>query len=74
MVRPILVTGASGFLGSFVVAELYKAGLGPRVHLLLRSQPKVDSLLGLRFRDAGLDINEVKPRLHFADFIIMRLK
>lgn len=68
MLRPILITGATGFLGSHVVAELYKAGLGGRVHLLLRSEPKANSLLGLRFRDSGLSLNEIKDRLYYADF------
>ncbi len=67
MIRPILVTGATGFLGSHVVTELYKAGLGTRVHLMVRSNPKEDSLLGMRFRDAGLNLEDIKPRLHYAD-------
>ncbi|MEZ4814255.1 MAG: NAD-dependent epimerase/dehydratase family protein [Bdellovibrionota bacterium] len=67
MVRPILVTGATGFLGSHVVSELYKSGLGSRVHLMLRSDPREDSLLGLHFKEKGLDLKDIKPRLHFAD-------
>lgn len=68
MLRPVLITGATGFLGSHVVSELYRMGLGSRVHLLLRSEPKEDSLLGLHFRDKGLNLADLKERLYFADF------
>jgi nucleoside-diphosphate-sugar epimerase len=65
--KPILVTGASGFLGSHVVTEIYKAGFGGRVHIMLRSSPDENSLLALHFRDNKLDVGELKPRTHFVD-------
>lgn len=68
MTKPILLSGASGFLGSRVVTDLFARELGERIHLLMRSQPGPDSLLGLRFRDKGFDIKLLEGRIHFADF------
>ena len=67
MIRPILLTGASGFVGSEVLCSLYRMGLGGRVHLFLRKHPDEKSLIFLRFRDAKLNINELTDRTHLVD-------
>lgn len=67
MIRPILLTGASGFVGSEVLCSLYRMGLGGRVHLFLRKHPDDKSLISLRFRDAKLNTNELTDRTHLVD-------
>lgn len=67
MIRPILLTGASGFVGSEVLCELYRMGLGGRVHLFLRKHPDEKSLISLRFRDANIKTDELTIRTHLVD-------
>jgi nucleoside-diphosphate-sugar epimerase len=50
----IVVTGASGFIGSDVVARLLKEVPAERLVLLGRSVPKEDSLFSLRMGEHGL--------------------
>ncbi|MEI7441286.1 MAG: NAD-dependent epimerase/dehydratase family protein, partial [bacterium] len=67
MIRPILLTGASGFVGSEVLCELYRMGLGGRIHLFLRKHPDEKSLISLRFRDAKIKTDELAARTHLVD-------
>ena len=67
MIRPILLTGASGFVGSEVLCSLYRMGLGGRIHLMLRKHPDAKSLISLRFRDANLNTKELLDRTHLVD-------
>ena len=64
---PILITGASGFLGSQVVTELCRKGYCGRLHLMLRKQATSEGALGHRFRDARIGLDEIHPRTHLVD-------
>ncbi len=64
---PILVTGATGFLGSHVLTELIKEGLLEDTHVVMRSAPRKESVLGCRFRDAEISLDSIQSNTHFVD-------
>jgi nucleoside-diphosphate-sugar epimerase len=53
--KSILFTGATGFIGSAVLARLLKDERCPKIFLLVRRKPsQTDSLLALRFKEHNL--------------------
>lgn len=65
--NPILITGASGFVGSAVLTELLRKNPHREIHLFLRKDPAQTSVLGCRFRDAGLSLDLIKKNTHYLD-------
>ncbi len=60
----VVLTGATGFLGSEVLARALKVIPIEHIHILLRSRPDVEkSLLAIRLKEHGL--SAIWPRLNF---------
>ncbi len=71
MIQKVLVTGASGFVGSHVVHQLNRRGL--RAHVLLRGSSSVDGLAGADFevrRGSLSDGDSLKAAVRGMDAVI----
>jgi len=58
---PYLITGATGFIGSEVIARLLKNGTAPEeIFLIARADPAQSQLLLMRFEEHQIDASKIK--------------